>query len=302
MDSILTELKTLDQCDLDFISELRSNSERGRLNGTYQGIIFVVSYSRKEYVLLTVNVAQGDTYEAPLRTLCEICTTFMGQPAICQYEEDDPERLTIEWDVCNPEQRLRDVANQGGNFAKMKIKNVKFLGKYQLSDFEDATLQQKNAEQEAERIKNARILGVDPGGLDVEAIEKMPEWELFLLYYSITLQAWRLDHDSKRDYSRGHIEKSEFATMQQSVAELSYPINYLLYFISKKIGVQVPEPKVDQPIQPDREQFMKWYRFYDHHFMHEMSDEEYARFEAKRKQGEDISEFLPEDDWHDYQG
>jgi len=80
---------------------------------------------------------------------------------------------------------------------------------------------------------------------------------------------------------------------------MGYTAEYLLYTIAKKIGVDVPEPEVDKHVAPDREVFMKWYEFYDNHFMHTLSDEQWLTFEAKRKAGEDVSEYLPSGNWRE---
>ncbi|MDR2524011.1 MAG: hypothetical protein LBC95_00505 [Candidatus Nomurabacteria bacterium] len=154
-----------------------------------------------------------------------------------------------------------------------------------------------NAEAEAERAENARVYGIDPGSRDVERIENAAEWELFLEYYSVTKIAWRLNHDGSRDHSRGHISDKAWASMQKDLAELQYDIEYLLYAICKKIGIDVPDPEVDKHVSPDRETFMKWYRFYNNHFMNTLSDKEWHTFETKRKNGEDVSAYLPSGDW-----
>ncbi len=83
--------------------------------------------------------------------------------------------------------------------------------------------------------------------------------------------------------------------------KLQYPIDYLLYQISKRNGIEVNEPDGVNRIKPDREAFMKWYRFYDNHFMHKLTDKEFSDFERKREAGEDVTEYLPKGDWRSYE-
>ena len=142
-----------------------------------------------------------------------------------------------------------------------------------------------------------RIYGLDTGGYDPKKIDSMADWELFLEYYSVTLVAWRLNHDTVRDHSRGYVSDEEYSEAMRSLEEMQYPIEYLLYTISKRNEIPVNEPAADKHIAPDREIFMKWYKFYDDHFIHEMSDDTWKEFEQKRKDGADISQYLPDGNW-----
>ncbi len=146
-----------------------------------------------------------------------------------------------------------------------------------------------------------RIYGLDTGGYDPQKIATMADWELFLEYYSITLLAWRMNHDTCRDYARGHVSNKEYDSVAKALEELQYPIEYLLYTISKHNNIEVNEPAAGEHITPNREMFMRWYGFYDNHFMHKMSQSAWNDFERKRKDGVDVSEFLPVGDWHEYE-
>ncbi len=143
-----------------------------------------------------------------------------------------------------------------------------------------------------------RIFGLDTGGYDPQKIDSMADWELFLEYYSITLVAWRLNHDTARDYSRGYISDEGYSEAAKSLEEMQYPIEYLLYTISKRNEIPVNEPAAGNHITPDRDTFMKWYTYYDNHFIHGMSDDTWKEFEQKRKEGADISQYLPDGNWH----
>lgn len=145
-----------------------------------------------------------------------------------------------------------------------------------------------------------RIYGLDTGGYDPQKVAAMADWELFLEYYSITLVAWRMNHDTVRDYSRGYVSEDEYKSVAKELERLQYPIEYLLYTISKRNDIEVNEPTAGKHISPNREVFMRWYRFYDDYSMHKISDKAWSDFEQKRKDGADISEYLPEGDWRNY--
>ena len=145
-----------------------------------------------------------------------------------------------------------------------------------------------------------RVYGLDTGGYDPQKVAAMADWELFLEYYSVTLLAWRMDHDTRRDYSRGYVSDEEYDSVAKELERLHYPIEYLLYTISKRNGIEVNEPEAGKHISPNREMFMKWYSFYDDYFMHKMSQETWNDFKQKRKDGVDISEYLPKGDWREY--
>ena len=144
-----------------------------------------------------------------------------------------------------------------------------------------------------------RIFGEDTGNLDPDEIAKMSDWELFMDYYSITKIQWRLDHDSCRDFSRKRLPEKDYDDIQEQVRKLQYPVEYLLYVISKRNDIEVNEPAPGKHIRPDRKAFMTWYKFYDDHFMHTLTNEQWDEFERRREAGEDVSEFLPKGNWRD---
>ena len=146
-----------------------------------------------------------------------------------------------------------------------------------------------------------KIYGLDTGGYEPQKVAAMADWELFLEYYSITLVAWRMNHDTCRDYSRGYVSEAEKKSVAAELERLQYPIEYLLYMISKRNSIEVNEPEAGKHITPDRDVFMKWYRYYNDHFIHKMSDQEWQDFEQKRKDGADVSKYLPEGDWRTYE-
>lgn len=301
--SIISSLEQLPGCDLDFISRLQSNDTCGSLKGKMRGTAFLVTYNHPEFIMLTTVQGPTKSWQYNTDLLRKACTDFLGVDAICSYVEgENPSRITFEWDAKEPEKRLRNVVNRGDELARKEIRDVRLFGGRKIADYESETEHRANADLEAARIRNARIHGSDPGQYDPEHIKQLAEWELFLEYYGVTLIAWRISHDGQRDHSRGHLSDAAWQSMQEDLIRLSYDIDFLLYTICQRIGVQVSEPEVDKRIMPDRDAFMKWYRFYDQHFMYQLSKAEWEDFEQKRKAGEDISHYLPTGDWHQFAG
>ncbi|MBQ3306239.1 hypothetical protein IJH02_02300 [Candidatus Saccharibacteria bacterium] len=163
----------------------------------------------------------------------------------------------------DPEGRIRKIVNGGGEFAKLKLSNIELFGERKLVDYQSDAEMQRNREIEAERVKNARIYGKDPGGLDVKEIEKMSERELFEIYYAITYEVWAISHHGRRDFSNGYMTEEEWKATENQLSELQYSVEYLLYIISKRINIPVNEPEVDKHIRPDKDLFMKWYNFHE---------------------------------------
>lgn len=293
--SLSDELKNVPECNLDFISLIQSSDTNGSLNGNCRRYNFVITYQKGGFLLLSLPIADGTkAWEEVLEALKTVCDGFMGVGPICQYATHERKLFTMEWDVIDPDQTLNDAVNNGGRFAKYPASDLVLFGGRKISDYEDDEMKQRNAELEAERVRNARIYGIDTGGYDKEKLDGLTEWALFLEYYSFTKVVWRLNHDLK------YVDEAERAKLQRSIDEMQYGVEYLLYYISKRLGIPVNEPEVDEHIRPNREIFMRWYSFYDNHFMHKLSDEEWNAFEAARANQEDVSRFLPVGDWHDY--
>lgn len=296
-------LKNLPGCSLDFISELQSNETCGSLKGKLRDTVFILSYNHPEFVMLTATQDPAGKWRRDTENLRWVCTRYLGTEAICSYVEGEkPPCITFEWDTVEPEKRLRDIVNHGAELARKEIRDIQLFGGRQISDYESEMERRANADLEAARIRNARIHGSDPGSYNPEQIKNLAEWELFLEYYSVTLMSWRLSHDGQRDHNRGQLSDGAWQSISDEIARLSYNIDFLLYVICQKIGVKVSEPEVDKRIMPDREGFMKWYRFYDWHFMHQLSESEWQDFEERRKTGKDIQCYLPTGDWHQFAG
>jgi hypothetical protein len=45
----------------------------------------------------------------------------------------------------------------------------------------------------------------------------------------------------------------------------------------------------------------KWFAFYNSHFKQTLTEDEFNTYMEARKNGEDVSEYLPKGDWRDYE-
>ena len=142
-----------------------------------------------------------------------------------------------------------------------------------------------------------RIYGLDTGGYDPEMIENLADWELYLLYYGVTYDSWWINH-YLADFCR-RMPKDQYDSYNKKYNELQYPIQYLLYVISKRNGIEVNEPAKGKTITPDRKTFMRWYSFYND-FYEKFSKSDWEEFEKKREEKADISAYLPKGDWKNY--
>ena len=196
MGNLIKMLQAIKGCEIDFISQLQTRDNGGVPRGRLHDVGFLITFEREKYLMLTVYC--DGAWALTLNALLAKCTEFMGTEPICQYDENEPARTTIEWDIADPESRLSEIVNGGGVFAKQKIENIVLFGERNLADYESEEAKRTNAEAEAERIKNARIYGIDAGNIGDENVEKLkeaPEWELFLQYYGITQSIWVMNHD-----------------------------------------------------------------------------------------------------------
>ena len=151
----------------------------------------------------------------------------------------------------------------------------------------------------SKQTKNTRIYGIDPGNLDTKRIKNAPDWKLFLVYHSLTLAASQMNSNDRRRHSHGCISDQGWKAIEKELTEIEYSIEYLLYAISKKIGIEVSEPATDKRISPNLCMFIRWHTFHYDHFR-TFSNEQLAEFNAKRKNGEDISKYLPLGNWREH--
>ena len=206
---------------------------------------------------------------------------------ICSYdlqssgtEEKDAEP-TIEWDVVAPEDRIKEIVNGRAFSNGAKILNLKLYNGKDVSDYLES-------EQEKEdRIKNARIYGIDPGSIsDVEEIKNLNEVDLYFAIDAMGAHIWRCKHDMS------HERISEI-----DLTEEEYALEYMVYQTTK-FGVELPEPEIDKHITATPS-YNAWYKFYADHFKYTLTDEQWEAFQRAQESGQDTSSFMPSGHWTD---
>jgi hypothetical protein len=144
-----------------------------------------------------------------------------------------------------------------------------------------------------------KIYGLYTGGYDNSDIDEKPEWQLFLDYEGMRYVHWYTSQRVAKELADGDLSDADYDEIMRGQKELEYSIEYLLYNIAKRTGMSCSEPKVCEHIHINAGDFMRWYDFY-RNWTSSMSAENWAKFETARERGEDVSEYLPIGDWHDF--
>ena len=275
----LLEKKFGKRYELDFFSLLRNEA-----SGSIDSKRVTITFKAEDFLLITVSPDGRDILDELLPIFTEI---MGGKNPICSYdlqpldEDEKDAKPTIEWDVVAPEDRIKQIVNGRAYSDRTKILNLKLYNEKNPSDYIES-------EQEKEdRIKNARIYGIDPGSIsDVEEINNLSEVDLYFAIDALGGHIWRCNHDMYH----GRIPKTD-------LTEEQYAIEYMVYQ-TKKFGVELPEPEVDKHITPTPS-YRAWFEFYHHHFNDVLSNEEWNAFQRAKKAGQDTSSFMPSGHWTD---
>ena len=255
----------------------------GQIQGTLDSKKISISYNG-EYLLLSTSADSREILDELLPLLTEVIGNVKP---ICSYDlqseglKENEAMPTIEWDLTNPENRIKEIVNGRAFSDKSKILNLKLYNDKNISDYLE-TEQEKE-----ERIKNARIYGIDPGCLkDPEKIKNLNEVDLYLMIDALGGHIWRCRHEM----AHGRIE-------QFDLTEEQYALEFMVYQ-TKKFGVELDEPAIDKHITPTPS-YNAWYKFYSNHFRYTLTDEEWNAFQKAQQNGEDTSKFMPEGNWKD---
>lgn len=254
---------------------------RGRIDGTFDEKEICITFDGKEYLLISTNCNSKEI----LNELQPFLTAIMGnEKPICSYDlqsEGLEIRPTIEWDVVNPENRLKEIINGRAFSDKSKILNLKLYNNNDISKYIESKQEKEN------RIKNAKIYGIYPGSIkEVDKINELDEINLYFMIDALGGHIWRCRHDML------HGRIPEF-----DLTEEQYALEYMVYQ-TKKFGVELEKPEIDKHIAATPS-YRAWFSFYDNHFKNVLNTEQWNLFQQKQINGEDISEFLPKGNWKD---
>lgn len=262
--------------DVDFLSSLRDEA-----SGTLDSKPFSITFINGKCLLISTNTNTKEVLEELLPVLTEVMGGF--QP-ICSYDLQSEEGLvmpTLEWDIIDPEARIKDIVNDRAFSDHSKIFNLK------LNNGKDISSYLESEEEKQKRIKNSRICGLDPGSIkDVEAIKNLSELDLYFMIDDLGQHIWYCDHEMYH----GRIPKID-------LTEECFALEYLVYQTTR-FGVEIPEPQVDKHISKTPS-YNAWYRFYSNHFKKVLTDEQWNEFKKLHKTGKDVSMFMPSGKWQD---
>lgn len=256
----------------------------GRVEGTLDSKKISITFSGDEYLLISTASNSKEVLDELLPVLTEI---MGGVNPICSYDlqrsgdEEKDAMPTIEWDVVAPEDRIKEIANGRAFSDGAKILNLKLFNGKDVSDYLESEQEKKD------RIKNARIYGIDPGSIkDVEKINNLGEVDLYFAIDAMGGHIWRCRHDM----AHGRIPEID-------LTEEQYALEYMVYQTTK-FGVELPAPEIDKHITATPS-YNAWYKFYSSHFKDVLTDEQWNAFQQAQRNGQDTSAFMPSGYWTD---
>ena len=242
-----------------------------------EGIIderrFSINYFKDENLMLSIDCNSKDTFADLFWVIKEL--TGLRTPT-CSYNIDvlDDQYTTsltnVEWISKNVDERLYRIINGKAFSSHNTVTDIRLYNGKKINDYVDS---------------NSKIYGLYPGSIeDTSKIDNLSEVEL---YFAI-------------DKLGGHIYRCNDAMRHREnffidLTEEQYALEYLVYK-TKKFGVKLPEPEIGKHIIPS-DSYWSWIRFYDKHFKHTLTDEEWLNLQLCRRYGASIQEFLPKKTW-----
>jgi len=140
---------------------------------------------------------------------------------------------------------------------------------------------------EKQNTKNSRIYGIDPGSIkDIELINNLSEVDLYHQIDALGGHIWYCKHAMSHD-------RIPVIDLTEEEYALEYMVNQ-----TRKFGVELPEPKINNHLSPTASYFA-WFRFYDNHFKNILSNEEWNAYQEAKRQGKDVSKYMPTGNWKD---
>lgn len=256
----------------------------GSVTGTLDSKKINITFKGNQYLLISTASTSRDVLDELLPMLTEV----MGNTnPICSYDlqssglEEKDAMPTVEWDIVAPESRIKEIVNGRAFSDGAKILNIKLHNGKTVSDYLESEREKED------RIKNARIYGIDPGSIqDVEKINNLSEVDLYFAIDAMGGHIWRCRHDM----AHGRIPEID-------LTEEQYALEYMVYQTTK-FGVELPVPEIDKHITATPS-YNAWYKFYSNHFKNVLTDEQWNAFQQARRNGQDTSTFMPSGHWTD---
>lgn len=249
----------------------------GGVVGKYKGFEIKINFSKNEYLLISTDIEGKTVLDELIPVLSD---AIGGYEPICEYDflaKGEKEALpTIEWDIKDPEGRVREIANGRAFASGGECLNIRLFGNRKISDY----LEDENIKQ-----KGIRIYGIDPGFLDnKDQIDQLSDVDLYFAIENLSKIIASTIQNASHDGIPNLIEEQ-------------YAIEYCAYQ-TKKFGVELAEPEYGKHIL-STSSYEAWYNFYDNHFKKELTDEELSEYQENKKQGKDVLKYMPKGNWKD---
>lgn len=267
-----------------------------------QDLGIMIDFTPEQSLLLSVGDYKG--WKNALARARKICTEFMGAEPICRYDAKPSVVWThfMEWNLIDPEARLRVLVNRGEELAQIPFRNLVLLGDYCISDFEDKTLKQAYADVAVKRKQSLGVYGEDPGECDAVRVAKSSEFELFLEY--TLLENIRIDQARYQDAVRPVDDLFCLLMHNATVSQIqdqqtTLALDYVLAAICRKVGIAILEdPSAEHRLKVDEDQFVKWFNYNSAHLTTICPDDASLSKVVKAYQlGKDVSAYAPSGDW-----
>lgn len=173
---------------------------------------------------------------------------------------------TIEWDT-KPLVAMWEIVNNYNVAKETTKRNIRLFNGYEPKDFDC--------------VSKHQIFGEFMGPLQFEENLKLDEINTFWLIYF---------------YSQKLMENKGLVSENTTLLD-GYALEYLMYK-TKDFGVEIPDAKPGEHILPN-DSFKSWYEYYSNWFLIVLTKRELSEFFDKRNNGEDVSQYLPEEKWSD---
>lgn len=276
----------IDKCGGDLTTDSFATL-MGGIVGTYKDEKIKITFGKNEYLLISSSMKGKELIEE----LVPILNEAMGsEEPICKYDllsdgktNEEDAAPTIEWDIKNPEERIKEVVNGRAFSDNPKCLNLFLYGDRKIASY----IEDEKAKQD--RIANARIYGIDPGCLkNPDEVNAMSEVDLYFMIDTLGGIIWSAKHAAKHD------------DVQPDLTEEQYALEYCVSQ-TRKFGVELPEPTIDKHIS-GTPSYTAWCNFYSNHFKKVLTDQEWRDYQQAKALEQDVSLFMPQGDWKDSLG
>ncbi|MDD4548092.1 MAG: hypothetical protein PHI05_05075 [Bacilli bacterium] len=246
----------------------------GGIIGKYKGFEIKINFNKNDYLIISTNQKSKTILDELVPVLSNAIGNYYP---ICKYDYimgDRESMPTIEWDINDPEGRIREIVN-GRAFTNGKCLNLSLYGNRNIESYieDEITKQRKN-----------RIFGIDPGFLkNKDGIDQLSEVDLYFAINNIS----RMINSTINSAYGNKID----------LTEEQYAIEYCAYQTTK-FGVEFDKPEPGKHIL-STPSYEAWYRFYDNHFNNKLTDAELSEYQINKKQGNDVSNYMPKGNWKD---